>query len=260
MLNSVRRYMKVFPNVKLNLGLKVLRRRPDGFHDIETLFIPYNGLHDTLEILPCDGETRFVADVPWDNDLTVQAYNLLKQDFDLLPVEIRLTKGAPVGAGLGSGSADAAFTLRMLNEMFALGLGDEALAAYASRLGSDCAFFIYNRPMMGTGRGEVLSPFDIDLSRYEIRVVTPDIHVSTKEAYGGIVPRERREEGEGEPLADVLKRPVEEWKGALENDFEATVFARHPEIAAIKDDFYAQGALFAAMSGSGSSVFGIFAR
>jgi len=184
----------------------------------------------------------------------VQAYKLLCSDFDLPPVRIRLLKGAPVGAGLGGGSSDAAFALRCLNELFSLGLDNAALAAYASRLGSDCSFFIYNRPMLGTGRGEVLTDFDIDLSSYEIKVATPDIHVSTKEAYEGIVP------AEAQSIREILSMPVEQWRGRLENDFEASVFRKYPQIAAVKEAFYAQGAVYAAMSGSGSAVFALFQK
>ena len=249
--------MKAYPDVKINLGLNVLRKRPDGYHDLETLFIPYAGISDVLEIVPSE-TFRFVPseNVTWDNDLTVQAYNLLKADFNLPPVEIRLTKRAPVGAGLGSGSSDCACTLRMLNSMFTLGLSDEALSDYASRLGSDCPFFIYDRPMFGQGRGEILTPFDIDLSGYEIKVAIPEgSHVSTREAYAGITPHLPEI-----PLSKVLRRPVGEWKDVLVNDFEPSVFRSHPEIEALKSQFYAQGAVYSAMSGSGSSVFALFAR
>lgn len=249
--------MTAYPEVKINLGLNVLRKRPDGFHDLETLFIPFTGISDVLEIVEAD-ELRFVpsSNVTWDNDLTVRAYDLLRQDYDLPPVEIRLDKRAPVGAGLGSGSSDAAHTLRMLNTMFGLGLEDFRLAEYAARLGSDCAFFIYGKPMIGEGRGEILSPYEIDLSAYEIRVEIPEgVSVSTKEAYSGITPHIPETS-----LRDALRRPVEEWKDVLFNDFEPSVFALHPEIEALKDKFYDQGAVYAAMSGSGSSVFGLFAK
>lgn len=254
------------PNVKLNLGLSVLSRRPDGFHDLETLFIPYFGIRDTLSIEKSD---RFSASVvwgdnglpcPWDpaSDLTARAYGLLKEDFDLPPVSIRLEKHSPVGAGLGGGSADGAFALRMLSEMFSLGLPDEALASYAARLGSDCAFFIYNRPMLGRGRGEILSPYDIDLGGREIRVVVPEgVSVSTAEAYRGIVPRSRKEDP-GLPLMDALEAGVDRWKDLLVNDFESTVFAAHPSLARLKQQLYDEGAVYAAMSGSGSALFGIF--
>lgn len=251
--------MILYPNVKLNLGLHVLRRRPDGFHDLETLFVPYFPITDILEI----SESAEASDIEiiggdWDpqTDLCWRALQLIKDDFDIPEVHIRLTKRAPVGAGLGSGSSDAAFTLKMLNEMFSLGLDDKALADYAARLGSDCAFFVYNRPMTGEGRGEILEAYDIDLSAYEIKVEIPEgVAVSTREAYGGIVPREP-ETG----LREVLARPVTEWKDCLVNDFETTVFAKHPEIADLKQSFYERGAVYAAMSGSGSAVFGIFEK
>ena len=185
--------MVVYPNVKINLGLSVLRRRPDGYHDIETLFIPYFGMTDVLEIVPSD-KLRFVPsdNVTWQDDLTLRAYSLLKSDFDLPPVEIRLEKRTAVGAGLGGGSADAAFTLMALTEMFQLGLEDWQLADYAACLGSDCPIFIYNRPMFGEGRGDRLSDYDLDLSGYEIRVEVPEgVRVSTSEAYSRVIPRER---------------------------------------------------------------------
>lgn len=304
--------MVVHPNVKVNLGLSVIRKRPDGFHELETLFAPYFGISDTLEIIAGDGwsETsaslfaRYSEDclaqaisedgkvmitiarkegVDWDplKDLTVKAYQLLAEDFELKPVKIFLEKTSPVGAGLGGGSADAAFALRVLDGLFALELSDESLAAYAARLGSDCAFFIYNRPMLGRGRGEILEPFSlegIDLSgndspressetastnlaasKYLLKVIVPDgIAVSTAEAYRGITPREAMADCPYIPLMDALEKPVEEWKEALVNDFETTVFAAHPELAAIKQSLYDSGAIYASMSGSGSALFAIY--
>lgn len=252
--------MKTCPDVKINLGLHILRRREDGFHDLETLFLPYGGISDGLEIVEAEEFAfRPSANVTWDNDLTVRAYNLLKADFDLPPVEIRLDKKSPVGAGLGSGSSDAAFTLCMLNDMFRLGLDDAALAGYAARLGSDCAFFVYNRPMFGEGRGEILAPYEIDLSGYEIRVEIPQgVSVSTKEAYSKVVPRNLLPEQMS--LREALSRPVEEWKDCLVNDFEPSVFALYPQIEALKNSMYERGAVYASMSGSGSSVFGIFRK
>lgn len=248
--------MTAYPNVKINLGLRVLRKRSDGFHDIETLFLPYPGIHDRLEIGPSE---EFIFDgkgVNWENDLTVRAYNLLKADFDIPAVRISLEKLSPVGAGLGGGSSDAAFTLCMLDEMFCLGLGKERLAAYAARLGSDCAFFVYNTPMLGRGRGEILTPCPIDLSAYEIKVVVPEgIAVSTREAYAGIDAHERTVS-----LEDVLAAPVESWKDSLENDFEKTVFAAHPRLAGIKREMYDNGAVYASMSGSGSAIYGLFRK
>ena len=192
--------------------------------------------------------------------LCTGAWELMRDEFGIPPVSIGLYKNIPSGAGLGGGSADAAFALRMLNDLFGLGLDDDTLASYAARLGSDCAFFIYNRPMLGTGRGEILTPYDIDLSGYEIQVVVPEgIAVSTKEAYGGITPREKLTEA---PVAlmDALSLPVGEWKDALVNDFEATVFKAHPELAAIKRSLYDSGAIYAAMSGSGSALFALYRR
>lgn len=310
------------PNVKINLGLNVLRKREDGFHDLETLFVPYFGIHDTLEIITGDDFSRTSAmlfskygervpvsqgslkpegifgveteesvapklvqgisedgklmitiareeGVDWDplKDLTAKAYFILTETFDLPPVKIFLEKTSPVGAGLGGGSADAAFALTMLNEMFDLGLSEEQLAEYASQLGSDCAFFIYNRPMIGEGRGEILSELSLSLPRmtmtsqcepecagYELQVITPaGIAVSTKDAYAGIVPHLP-----AVPLREALARPVEEWDGILVNDFEETVFAKYPELAAIKRSLYDSGAVYASMSGSGSALFALY--
>lgn len=251
-----------YPNVKLNLGLNVLRKRPDGFHDLETLFIPCNAFHDVLEITEAGsfGIEICGPSFDWDpmQDLTARAYGLLAEDFGIPPVHIRLEKLSPVGAGLGGGSADAAFTLRMLDELFSLHLPDEALASYAARLGSDCAFFIYNRPMIGEGRGEMLSPWDIDLGGYEIRVEIPEgVAVSTAEAYRGVLASRN---ADAAPLRESLSRPVPEWRDCLTNDFENTIFPLHPQIAALKRSMYDRGAVYAAMSGSGSAVFGIFAE
>jgi len=281
--------MITHPNVKINLGLSVLRRREDGFHELETLFVPYFGFSDTLEIIKGDEWSETSASlferyseaqisqaispdgslmitlaraegVDWDplKDLTAKAYALLAADFQLPPMKIFLEKTSPVGAGLGGGSSDAAFALRMISELAGLGLDEGQLASYASRLGSDCAFFIYNRPMIGRGRGEVLSPYPLDLSGYEIKVTVPQgVAVSTAEAYRGITPREVRED-DALPLLDALALALDQWEGALVNDFESTVFAAHPQIASLKESLYASGAVYASMSGSGSAVFGIY--
>ena len=293
-------------NVKINLGLNVLRKREDGFHDLETLFVPYFGISDTLEIVVGDDYSRTSAalftkygkltpiktegvfgveaeegDAPkivqgisedgklmitiaraegvdWDplKDLTAKAYNILAEDFQLPPVKIFLEKTSPVGAGLGGGSADAAFALKMLNELCALELNEGQLAGYASRLGSDCAFFIYNRPMIGEGRGEVLTEYPIDLECYDLQVLTPEgISVSTKDAYSGIRPHLPEVQ-----LREALSRPVEEWDGILANDFEETVFVKYPELAAIKRSLYDSGAVYASMSGSGSALFALYRK
>ena len=254
------------PNVKLNLGLRVLGKRPDGYHELETLFIPCSNYADELSIEPAE---EFCIEIGgpcykgWDpsGDLTARAWALLYKAFGIGPVHIRLTKNSPVGAGLGGGSADGAFALRMLNDIFGLGLSAGALAEYAARLGSDCPFFIFNRPMFATGRGEILEPYDIDLSAYRIEVAVPEgVFVSTREAYAGL-----DLQGGGMPLEgstirqkDVLHLPVSQWRGLLVNDFERSVFAAHPEIESLKHQFYDQGAEYAAMSGSGSAVFALF--
>lgn len=246
--------------VKINLGLRVLSKRPDGFHELETLFLPYDGFGDELDIEPADEFSVSIDSCDWNplEDLTVRAWKLLNNEFGIPPVSIRLSKGAPVGAGLGGGSADAAAALQMLNGMFDLKLGDGELASRASMLGSDCAFFIYNRPMFGTGRGEILEPFDIDLSDYRIEVEIPKgVAVSTAEAYRGVLAARRPGTL---PLKEALSRPVEQWRDVLVNDFEATVFPSHPEIESLKRNFYERGAIFASMSGSGSSVFGIWKK
>ena len=193
--------------------------------------------------------------VDWDplKDLTAKAYFLLAQDYALPPMKIFLEKLSPVGAGLGGGSADAAFALRMIAELGGLSLSDVELAAYAAQLGSDCAFFIYNRPMFGSGRGEVLEPFDLDLSAYEFKVFIPEgVSVSTADAYRGIVPHLPEK-----PLREVLSQPVETWKEELKNDFEETVFAKYPSLAPVKEMLYNEGAVYAAMSGSGSALFSL---
>ena len=275
------------PNVKLNFGLHVVRRREDGYHDLETLFVPYLGLHDTLEIITGDDYSRTSArlqetysatqmaqgitpdgklmvtlarkeGVDWDplQDLTARAYGLLAERYKLPPMKVYLEKTSPVGAGLGGGSADAAFALKMMAELAELDLADGELAELAARLGSDCAFFIYNRPMLGTGRGEILEPFDIDLSGYLVEVTVPEgIAVSTADAYRGIVPKVP-----ATPLREVLSHPVEEWKDLLVNDFETTVFAKYPRLAEIKQSLYDDGAVYAAMSGSGSALFALRRR
>ena len=275
--------MILYPNAKINIGLNVLRKREDGFHDLETLFYPIlpqeelpqglsgtrDCLQDVLEIVESDQLQmhQYGIEYPGDpmDNLCIKAYKALKADFDIPPVAIHLYKRIPVGAGLGGGSSDAAFTLRGLNEMFYLGLTDDKLAAYAATLGSDCAFFIYNRPMLGTGRGEILEPADVPaLQGYEIRLVYPPYFVSTGAAYGGIVPRDKRvangEKFDSRQLLELLSAPVEEWRNSVVNDFETTVFAKIPQLAPYKDELYAQGAVYASMSGSGSSFFGIFKK
>lgn len=285
------------PNVKINLGLNILRKREDGFHDLETLFVPYFGIQDKLEIVVGDDYSRTSAalfgkyapemiaqgisedgalmitiaraeGVDWDplKDLTAKAYYILAEEFKMPPVKIFLEKTSPVGAGLGGGSADAAFALKMLNELCGLGLSEQQLAEYASRLGSDCAFFIYNRPMIGEGRGEILTEISWELpfschpecneGSFDLQVLTPEgVAVSTKEAYAGIRPHLPEV-----TLREALSRPVEQWADVLVNNFEETVFVNHPELAAIKRSLYDSGAVYASMSGSGSALFALYPK
>lgn len=246
--------MLLYPNAKVNLGLNVVRKRSDGYHDIETLFFPVPALCDVLEIVPSGSFSMKVLnrDIEGEN-LCEKAWKLMASRFGIGPVAINLYKQIPMGAGLGGGSADAAFTLAGLNRLFGLGLPDDELAGLAAQLGSDCAFFIYNRPMMARGRGEILSPFDFSLDGHELRIFPQEVFVSTREAYAGIAPKKPERS-----IESVVKRPVEEWRGLLVNDFEESVFARHPELASAKQALYDDGALYAAMSGSGSALFAVY--
>ena len=246
--------MLLFPNAKVNLGLHVIRKRSDGYHDIETLFVPVPDLCDVLELVRADSFRMHVynAEIAGEN-LCEKAWRLLASRFDIPPVEINLYKRIPMGAGLGGGSADAAFTLTGLNTLFGLGLPKEELAALAAQLGSDCAFFVFNRPMLARGRGEILSPFNFSLEGYQLRVFPQNVFVSTREAYTGVTPHEPEHR-----IETVVRRPIDEWKELLVNDFEASVFARHPELAVAKQALYDEGARYAAMSGSGSALFAIY--
>ena len=249
--------MIAFPNAKLNLGLNVLRRRDDGYHDISTVFVPYKGLSDVLEVVFADEPAMFQYGLECgcepEKNLCFKAWKLMAERYGVGPVGIHLYKNIPTGSGLGGGSADAAFTLRLINDLFGLGLSDECLAADAATLGSDCAFFIYNRPMAASGRGEILHDCSVSLEGHRVEVVVPPVHVSTAEAYSAVTPAVPEMSAE-----EIVRRPVEEWRGLLVNDFEASVLPAHPEIAAAKQAFYDRGAVYASMSGSGSSVFGIF--
>lgn len=256
--------MIVYPNVKLNLGLRVLGKRGDGYHELQTVFVPCFSFCDTLEIVPASSFEVEVSGTEyggWEpsEDLTARAWRLLRADFGIGPVHISLEKNSPVGAGLGGGSADGAFTLAVLNDMFSLGLSKDKLAWYASCLGSDCPFFIYNFPMYATGRGEILEPVSLPLDGWRFEVEVPrGVHVSTKEAYASLAPKAPG--AAAQDLRNILSTtPVEKWKDLVVNDFEASVFPKHPEIPALKQEMYSRGAVFASMSGSGSAVFGIFA-
>ena len=253
--------MLTFPNIKINLGLSITEKRPDGYHNLETVFYPVN-LEDALEIrTSSEAEKKItlhqygmeIAGSPEDN-LVAKAYSLLDKEFHLPPVEIHLYKHIPSGAGLGGGSSDAAFMLKLLNEQFHLNLSEEQLEIYAATLGADCAFFIKNKPVYAEGIGNIFSPIELSLKGYQIMIVKPDVFVSTREAFANIHPHHPEY-----PVKEVIRRPVAEWKDTLINDFEASVFPQQPVIGEIKQELYNQGAIYASMSGSGSSVFGLFA-
>ncbi len=251
--------MVLFPNCKINLGLHILQKRADGFHDLETVFYPLP-LHDALEIVTAEEPifSHSGIEIPGeaDHNLCRQAYELLKKDFPQLPpVHIHLHKNIPIGAGLGGGSADGAFMLRLLNSRYNLGLSHEQLEAYAARLGSDCAFFIKNTPCLATGRGEIMSPVALDLKNWSFLLVHPCIHVNTGWAFSQITPGQP-----AIPLSAVNWEDLTTWKDTLVNDFEVPVFAAYPVIGGIKEKMYRHGAVFAAMSGSGSAVLGIFPK
>ena len=253
--------MVTFPNAKINLGLDIVSKRPDGYHNLETVFYPIP-LEDVLEITTVKEEsapdytfTMHNAVFEGDNNdnLVVKAYKILAADHKLPKVSIALYKNIPTGAGLGGGSSDAAFTLKMLNEIAELGLSDEKLEQYAAQIGADCAFFIENTPAYATGIGNILTPTTCNISGYTLVLVKPEIHISTKEAYSLVHPAAPET-----PLTVISQKPVEEWKGLMKNDFEKSVFAAHPSMEGIKEQLYAMGAVYASMSGSGSSFFGIF--
>jgi 4-diphosphocytidyl-2-C-methyl-D-erythritol kinase len=252
--------MLCFPNCKINLGLHVTRRREDGYHDIETVFYPVM-FRDVLEIVTSPCATLRVSGIKLggktDDNLVWKAYQLMQYRFPgiIPPQDIYLQKNIPTRAGLGGGSADGAFMLRLLNERFELGLDNETLAEMALQLGSDCPFFIYNTPKAATGRGEKMTDIAIDLSGYSIQLICPRVHVSTRDAFSNIIPRPAEF-----PLLQLGTIPVSDWKERLKNDFETTVFQRYPELAVIKEQLYAQGAIYASMSGSGSAIYSIFPK
>ena len=258
--------MITFPCAKINLGLNIVAERPDGYHDIETVFYPVP-LTDALEIkymsdefpsdVPCDLKiTGRVVDCDEQKNLVVKAYQLLAADYQLPRIHAHLFKRIPSQAGLGGGSSDGAFMIRLLDERFRLNIGIAEMERYASRLGSDCAFFIEAAPSFATGRGEVLEPADGpkgNLDGYYIAIVKPDVAVSTAQAYKEIPCRKP-----GKSCRDIVRQPIDTWRDDLVNDFEKPVFQAHPELAAIKNKLYDLGAVYAAMSGSGSALFGIF--
>ncbi len=250
--------MVAFPFCKINLGLQILSKRPDGYHDIATCFYPLPWT-DILEVISSRSlafsQTGIVIPGNPEDNLCVKAFNLLKRDFRIRAAKIHLHKIIPAGAGLGGGSSDAAHTLTLINSVFKLGLSDDALKNYALELGSDCPFFVQTKPAIGRGRGDKLEPVALDLKGMYVVLITPGVHVSTAEAYAGVAPQLPPAD-----IATIIQKPINTWKLLLKNDFEPSVFAKHPVLAEIKDKLYRKGALYASMSGSGSSVFGIFEK
>lgn len=271
--------MITFPNAKINLGLNIVEKRSDGYHNLETVFYPIP-LLDALEIqqrvhgadnpsdivMPQGAQanrtvtsdyTLKIAGTPIagnsEDNLIIRVYRMLQQDFQLPDINIYMYKHIPAGAGLGGGSSDAAFMLRMLNEKFRLGISEEEMEHRIATLGADCAFFIRNRPVFATGIGDRMEPVDLSLKGYYLLLVKPDIFISTKEAFARIHPQKPEIS-----IREIISRPVTEWTGLLVNDFENSIFPNHPEIAAIKDKLYDLGAVYASMTGSGSSVYGLF--
>ncbi|HVX25254.1 MAG TPA: 4-(cytidine 5'-diphospho)-2-C-methyl-D-erythritol kinase [Parafilimonas sp.] len=251
--------MVTFPNCKINLGLNIISKRDDGYHNLETVFYPLP-FYDVLEIITSDKKenefflTGIYIDGDTKNNLCLKAYNILKKDFSQLPfVKIYLHKNIPVGAGLGGGSADGAFILTLLNEKFNLNLSEEKLLQYALQLGSDCPFFIKNTPCFAQSRGEVLEEISLNLSGYKLILINPDIHINTAWAFAQIqtsIPEKS--------VKEIIQQPVSQWKENLKNDFEQAVFAAHPSLQKIKKQLYTLGAVYAAMTGSGSTMFAIF--
>lgn len=255
--------MVLFPNAKINLGLRVVRKREDGYHDIETVFYPINGLRDVLEIVRGNNDhlvdfnmTGLTIEGDVGNNLCCKAYHLLKKDFPLLPsIQMHLHKTIPMGAGLGGGSANGAFTLCMLNQQFQLNLDETQLIHYALQLGSDCPFFIFNKPCYATGRGEIMEPITLNLSNYQFVLINPGIHIPTGWAFSQLAPA-----ASIISCKNIVSTPVETWRNTLTNDFEKAVMQNYPAIREIKEQLYAMGAVYAAMTGTGSTVYGIFRK
>lgn len=248
--------MICFPNAKINLGLNVVSKRPDGYHNIETIFYPIP-VKDALEIVGAGRfsftQTGIPVDAPAEKNLVVKALNLLKSRHEIPELEVHLLKAIPFGAGLGGGSADAAFMLKLVNDYCGLHIPQDDLEGLASSIGADCPFFIRNRPVFASGTGNIFEPVELSLAGYHLCLVKPDVAVSTPEAYSMVTP-----EVPETSLKEIIGKPVEEWRELMVNDFEKSVFPKHPVIAGIKDTLYEKGAVYASMSGSGSSVFGLF--
>ena len=247
--------MILYPNAKINLGLNVLRKREDGYHDLSSVFYPLKKVFDILEILPSK-EYSFIStgiSIPTSNNICEKAFQILKSEFKIPNIRIFLHKRIPVGAGLGGGSSDASFLLIGLNHLFNLGLDKEQLKLYAAQLGSDCPFFIENTPQYAEGRGDHISPVILDLSNYNIRIINTNINISTFEAYQLVKPSLS-----GQDLKQLITNNIATWRGNLKNDFELSIFNKYPVIARAKEKLYKEGAIYASMTGSGSVVYGIF--
>ena len=247
--------MIVYPNTKINIGLDVLEKRADGYHELSSIFYPVKNLCDILEIFPST-EFSFSSSgiqIPGEGNICIKAFKMLKQDFGISNVNIHLHKRIPIGAGLGGGSADGAFMLKALNETFDLKISNAQLERYALQLGADCPFFIENTPKYVQGIGEKMIGIGLELSNYEIKFIFPELHISTAEAYGSITPKIPETN-----LLDLINQPIENWKGKVKNDFEVTAFAKYPQLEKMKSQLYADGALYASMSGSGSVLYGVF--
>jgi len=246
--------MVSFPPCKINLGIQIQNKRDDGYHNLVTCFYPVPWT-DILEVIPATemGFTSTGLPIPGDDNLCVAAYQLLRKDFDLPPVKIHLHKIIPIGAGLGGGSSDAAHTLRLVNTIFNLDLSPFQLHKYASSLGSDCSFFVQDHAMLGSGRGEVLSETSPYLQGKFLVIIKPELHISTAEAYAGVIPKTPPRS-----LQEILESQLSDWQALLKNDFEESIFKKYPQIKGLKEKLYSLGAIYASMSGSGSSVFGVF--
>ena len=248
--------MLCFPNAKINIGLNIVERRNDGFHNIETIFYPIP-LCDALEVISADKTTFTISGIvipdAIENNLVMRAYQMIKADFDLPELSIYLHKNIPLGAGLGGGSSDAASMIKLLNDSYSLNLTNEQMEKYASVLGSDCSFFIRNQPAFATQRGEILQPVELSLDSYLLVVIKPSIHISTREAYHAITPRKI-----DVSVNELVKNPIDTWEKTIHNDFESVMFSKFPFLHDLKTILYRQGAIYASMSGSGSALYGFF--
>jgi len=248
-----------YSNAKINIGLNIVEKRHDGFHNIETIFFPIK-MRDAIEIADSKEDSPYTfsaSGIPINIDakdnIVVKAYELIRAKYDFPSQDIHLHKNIPFGAGLGGGSANAAYMIKLLNQKFNLKMSDEEMENEVKKLGSDCAFFIKNKPTFAIGKGDQFEAINLDLSGYHILLIKPDIHISTPEAYANIKPHKPKIS-----LKELIKQPIENWKSTIKNDFESSIFPKHPLLAEIKEELYKEGAIYAAMSGSGSSMFGLF--